>query len=255
MEEFLPSELLAPFIKSYKIIESRNGSTNIVLPGTSLAMSFRFKGQTSYLNNNHQISLPFAAISGLQRSARHIHYSENAANIIVLFKETGASAFCNHPLHEYYAQSISLDNLFPSSEISVTLEQLEACSTNAERIAIIEAFLISKLKESSQDKLVNEAVRKIYTTNGNIRINHLINELYLSKDAFEKRFRKLTGATPKQFAHIVKMNTVVRQYKNVSSYLDIAYDNGFYDQPHFNKDFKRFTGQTPTEFFKNALFW
>lgn len=255
MEEFLPSGQLAPFIKSYKIIESRNGSTNIVLPGTSLAMSFRFKGQTSCLDKNGKIILPRAAIAGLQKSARYITYAEHTANVIVLFKETGVSAFFRHPLHELYAQSISLDCLFPASEISVTLERLEACRNNAERIAIIEAFLASKLNGIIHDKLVEEAIGKIYAANGDIRINHLLNELYLSKDAFEKRFRKLTGATPKQFAHIVKMNAVVRKYKNNSSYLDIAFDNGFYDQPHFNKDFKRFTGQTPTDFFGKALFW
>jgi methylphosphotriester-DNA--protein-cysteine methyltransferase len=58
------------------------------------------------------------------------------------------------------------------------------------------------------------------------------------------------GVAPKQFAFITKMKGVVARALNNQSMTDIAFDAGYYDQPHFNKDFKLFTGQTPTEFMK-----
>jgi len=36
---------------------------------------------------------------------------------------------------------------------------------------------------------------------------------------------------------------------------ETAFDAGYFDQPHFNKDFKLFTGQTPTDFLKSPIFW
>ena len=103
--------------------------------------------------------------------------------------------------------------------------------------------------------LISAAISKINAVNGNVRIKELIKEFHISQDAFEKRFRKITGATPKQFSHIVKMNSAIRQYQTVPSFLDMAFENGYYDQPHFNKDFKSFTGQTPTDFFRSASYW
>jgi len=201
------------------------------------------------------MALHFANLAGLQKSYRLINYDTDTSAIIVIFKETGLSAFFRQPLHELFGQSISLDNFFSTSAILNLEDQLTNCKTNAERIAALEQFLLSKLIDSNTDILISEAIKKIHIENGNVRIKELAKEFYISQDAFEKRFRKTTGATPKQFSHIVKMRTAIAKHKSVSSFLDMALENGYYDQPHFNKDFKIFTGQTPTDFFRSSSYW
>lgn len=253
--DYIPTEQLRPYIKTYKIIESRLGTTNRVLPNTSFAMSFRFKGQISYLNDKYKTSLNFATFSGLQKSARLINYDTDTSAIIVIFKEAGLSAFFKQPLHELFGQSISLDNFFSASEILIVQEQLINSKSDLERIAALEEFLLSKVNHFSTDKLILAAISKINAENGNVRIRELANELFISQDAFEKRFRKIIGATPKQFSHIVKMNTAISQQNSVPFFLDLAFGNGYYDQSHFNNDFKKFTRQTPTDFFRSGSFW
>jgi AraC-type DNA-binding domain-containing proteins len=255
LSTFQPGPSLAPFIKCYNIIESRSGITNTVLPGTSLAMAFRYSGETSFVVNHHATHLPAAVVSGLQKSARQIHYAQDTSNFVVLFKETGLAAFFKQPLHELFTQSVSLEIFFKASEIENIQEQLAESKNHEERVAVVESFLLSKLNSHRRDTLIETAIHKIYAAQGNIKISDLLQELYISKDAFEKRFRKTAGATPKQFAHIVKMNAVIRKIRNDHSFLGAAFDNGFYDQPHFNKDFKMFTGQTPTHFLQSARFW
>ena len=254
-ESYIPTEQLRPFVKAYTVIESEDEITNRVLPGTSFALAFRLRGKISYLNDNNKIVLPTVAFSGLKKSARLINYAPHSAAIIVLFKETGVSAFFKQPLHELFEQSVSLDNFFPLSEISQVEERLAENGSNTSKIAVIEQFLLSKIIYHNADRLISEAVAKIYSAKGNIRMKELSNDLFISQDAFEKRFRKITGATPKQFSHIVKLNAVISQSNKTVSLLDIVFENGFYDQPHFNKDFKIFTGQTPTDFFKSASYW
>ncbi|WP_423127129.1 helix-turn-helix domain-containing protein [Gaoshiqia sp. Z1-71] len=63
------------------------------------------------------------------------------------------------------------------------------------------------------------------------------------------------GATPKRFSSIVRLNSIIRYNQKNQSISDMAFDGGYFDQPHFNKDFKLFTGQTPTDFFRSASFW
>lgn len=255
LTEYLPSNRLKPFIKSFRIIESKEGQVNRVLPNTSFSLAFCIKGQVSYVRDKDKLQLPVSTFSGLRKSVRLINYAPQTTVIIVLFKESAVSAFVKQGVHELYEQSVSLDNYFPPSEISIIEEKLESTLVNNERIEIIERFLLSRCILNNTDKLIAEAIAKINSAKGNIRIKELASELYISQDAFEKRFRKIAGATPKQFSHIIKMNAAVRQCQTNPSFLDIAHENGYYDQPHFNKAFKVFTGQTPTDFIKLPRYW
>ena len=253
--EHPPTEYLKPYIKAYRIIESGHEITNRVLPNTSLAIAFRFKGQNSYIIDDKSYTLPTTTISGLRKSVRLINYSPNTSTIIVLFKETGATAFFKEPLYELFEESVSLNNFIASPKISILEEQLSDAANNIQRIAIIEEFLRSLLCNPKPDSLVIAATAKIRYTKGNIRIKELADILYISQDALEKRFRKAVGTTPKQFSSIIKLNSIVRNGYQNQSMLDIAIDSGYYDQPHFNKDFKLFTGQTPGDFFHSPTFW
>jgi AraC-like DNA-binding protein len=229
--------------------------TNRVLPNTSFALAFRLKGEISYIDNTDKTALPTATFSGLRKSVRLIDYAPRTAALIVLFKVTGVSAFFKQPLHELFEKSISLDVIFPQSEVLMIEERLAKTKGNQAKIGLIEYFLLSKLTSHHPDTLVSNAIAKIYSIRGNIRINELVNHLYIGQDAFEKRFRKVTGSTPKQFSSIVKMKTIIDQIPTSPSFLDIAFENGYYDQSHFNKDFKLFTGQTPTDFLRSAPHW
>ncbi|MNL74133.1 Helix-turn-helix domain protein [compost metagenome] len=51
------------------------------------------------------------------------------------------------------------------------------------------------------------------------------------------------------------MKSVVEKGRTGLTLAQIALEAGYFDQPHFNKDFKLFTGLTPTEFFKSPGLW
>ncbi|WP_316812734.1 helix-turn-helix transcriptional regulator [Pedobacter heparinus] len=255
MKTYTPTVLLRPFIKAYKIIESGDERINRVVPNTSFALAFRYRGQISYITETGKTALPAATFSGLRKSVRLISYAAQTAALIVQFEETGVTAFFRQPLHALFEESISLDNFFPPSEISIVEEGLTEATTDLTKIAIVEQFLYSKLRHSKPDKLVSEAIARIHSNHGIIKIKDLAQSLCISNDAFEKRFRKVVGATPKQFSSIVKIKTIIDQNPALSTFTEVALEHGYYDQPHFNKDFKLFTGQTPTEFFKSGLYW
>jgi methylphosphotriester-DNA--protein-cysteine methyltransferase len=74
-------------------------------------------------------------------------------------------------------------------------------------------------------------------------------QLHISQSALEKRFRQAVGASPKKFASIVRLKSVIKQYDGANSLTALGYEAGFYDQAHFIKEFKAFTGDTPEKFF------
>lgn len=253
IQDFSPHELLKPYIKTYKFIESENGSMNRVLPDTSIALAFKIKGQTNYISENQIIQIPSIAISGLRKSVRNIQYEKNTSVIIVLFKPLGASMFFSLPLHEFYNDSIAMEHFISKDEIDIIEDKLAFANDNTQQVQIIEKFLLSHLYSTKLDLLVQKSIENIYSSNGNLRIKELAQSLFISSDAFEKRFRKHIGTSPKAFASLVRMRYILTQ-KN-PTLLDKALDGGFFDQAHFNKEFKIFTGQTPSDFYKTPSFW
>ena len=127
-------------------------------------------------------------------------------------------------------------------------ERLATTNTDILRIKIVEQFLVSQLKDIGTDKLIVEAVKLIYKNKGTIRIKELNEKLFISQSPFEKRFRKVVGTTPKKFASIVRFNTVLDNLNETKTLTEICYENNFFDQAHFIKDFKQFTGDTPENF-------
>jgi methylphosphotriester-DNA--protein-cysteine methyltransferase len=126
---------------------------------------------------------------------------------------------------------------------------LAEVKTNAQRITTIERFLISRMTGTEPDKLVLAALSYIHKSKGNIRIKQLMEQLHISQSPLEKRFRQAVGASPKKFASIVRLRNVIQQYSPTGSLTELGYEAGFYDQAHFVKEFKTFTGDTPEKFF------
>lgn len=255
-EKYIPSDILKRFIDSFLIIESEDGMESKVLPDTSIMMAFRFKGSVSDTREGIKNNLPVSVISGLRKSPRVFNYSGGTANFLVKFTEGGAASFFNWPpLHELFETSLPLDHFIYRGVLNEIEDRLAAAENNLQRVAIIEQFILSGIKETRYDQLIFEAVRKIRISNGGIRIRDLAKEFNISQDPFEKRFRKMIGTSPKQFSAIVRLKNLIDKYPEANNLTDAAHTAGYFDQAHFIKDFKSFTGQTPLDFFKTANHW
>jgi len=251
LQRFHPAIALQPYIREFVLIEADEATDSMVIPDTSLVLSLRYRG----LVKNSEETLPDVVISGLRRSARLFAYARQTANFLVIFREGGVAGFTRMPANEYFDQSVSAENLFPRSGLEPLLEQLAEAITDEERVRWVEAFLLGRLVNTKQDALIGNAVRLIRQHNGIIRIDKLASSLYLSKDPFEKRFRGLVGSTPKQYASIIRLRGLIQSYPSYSSLTEASYEAGYFDQSHFIKDFRLFTGRSPREFFQSSLFW
>jgi AraC-like DNA-binding protein len=251
IDAYIPMESLRPFVLTYLVVDCQIELVNKVLPDTSLVMAFRYKGQASYEANDGIIHLPSSLISGLRKSLRIFNYSKDTGIILVMFKETGAASFFKEPLHRLFEENVTLDNFISHQKVSIIEEQLAESKSNTQRICLIEQFLLSELYNPEPDKLVIHAIQKIHLTKGTIKMKDLADSLYISQDAFEKRFRRIVGSSPKQFSSIIRMKYITTGEQRRQKTIDTAFAAGFFDQAHFIKDFKLFTGQTPSDFFKS----
>lgn len=247
-ESYAPSPPLAPYIKQYVVSESENAGAYKVFPSTGLVIGFQYRGRLSVMKDEHEYALSTAGVTGLTDGYKQFRNTDEIGTVLVYFTEVGFARFATNPVHELFNLSLSLEDLFDKQTVRDVEERLREAKSDRQRISIVDRFLTAQWKDIESDRLVVEAVKRIYQSGGSIRIKELSEQLFISQSPFEKRFRKVVGTSPKKFASIVRFNAVVDNLTTSKTLTEICYEHHFFDQAHFIKDFKRFTGETPEEF-------
>jgi AraC-like DNA-binding protein len=90
---------------------------------------------------------------------------------------------------------------------------------------------------------------KLVETSGRMTIGALVSELGCTRKHVAERFRREVGVPPKTLARVLRFNRATRLLRaNNRSLSAIALECGYYDQAHFNRDFRDFAGTTPRDF-------
>lgn len=247
-DKYFPTDKLKNYIKYYVVTENDLECQYKVFPSSGLVIGFQYKGQLTAIKNNIESKLATSGITGISDSYKIFKNSVDIGTVLVYFTEIGFTHFCSNPANDLFNLSLTLDDIFEKSVVSEVEEKLATAFTDFQRVKIVEQFLVSHLKDVETDKLIVEAVKLIYQSNGAIRIKDLNEKLFISQSPFEKRFRKVVGTTAKKFASIVRFNSVLNNLNETKTLSEICYEYHFFDQAHFIKDFKQFTGYTPENF-------
>jgi AraC-like DNA-binding protein len=247
-EKHFPTDKLKDYIKYYVVSENEVEGEYKVFPSPALVIGFQYKGQLSTIQNSEERKLTSTGITGISDSYKIFKNSANIGTVLVYFTEIGFTHFSSNPANELFNLSLSLDNIFDKNKVKEVEEKLAGATTDNQRIKVVEQFLLSQLKDIKTDQLIVKAIQLIYQSKGTIRIKELNEKLFISQSPFEKRFRKVVGTTAKKFVSIVRFNAVLDNLNPSKSLTEICYENNFFDQAHFIKDFKQFTGDTPDNF-------
>jgi AraC-like DNA-binding protein len=65
-----------------------------------------------------------------------------------------------------------------------------------------------------------------------------------------QQFKRMTGVTPKVLSCILRLDALLQEIDPAGdvNWAELAQEFGFYDQPHFNREFKKFTGVHPGKY-------
>ena len=247
-DAYIPHEQLKSIVSRFVISEQPEPSAYQVFPNIAPVFGFQFSGQLSVVEDGTQSPLSQAGVTGLANRYKVFSNAPATGTVLVYLTELGLSQLTRCPAIHFFNQSIPLDQIFDRSKISSVTDQLYTAGSDQQRIAIVEQFLISELKPSSPDTLIAAATRLIRLKQGKLEINQLNRNLYTSASVLERRFKQVIGTTPKKFASLVRLNNVIAELKTDKSLINICYDHEYFDQAHFIKDFKSFTGYTPEDF-------
>ena len=169
----------------------------------------------------------------------------------VRFYPFGFANFINKPIHELADRETPLMSLFDEGSANELVQKIIAAPTTQSRIDAIEHFLLTQLtNESIIENIVKSTVEAISQTKGRMPINSLLKDNLSKRRNLERKFSKQVGISPKQLGKIIRLQAALKMMLNnkAENLTQVAYENEYYDQAHFIKDFKEFTGINPKQY-------
>jgi AraC-like DNA-binding protein len=156
-------------------------------------------------------------------------------------------------MHLLFGKCLPLDDFILDAKVDSIIAQLAGATTDTARLKVIENLLIPLLNKKKKDEPIALAVELIKQGAGNIKITLLAEKLKMSQCQFEKRFRKIVGASPKKFSSIVRLRKMINANPHEDNMTQLGLEAGFFDQAHFIKAFKLYTGVTPKQYFNRKI--
>lgn len=160
----------------------------------------------------------------------------------------------NIPAYEITAQQIDLRTLFGNRGEKLT-DLILSAHTWEEKITAFSKFLKEKQKDTcARFRTLEKFIDTINPAIDYSRINALIDYNFLSKRQFERDFKSLTGFSFRRFVKLKRFENFLQALQSNqlnSSLTQSAYQFGYYDQAHLNRDFREFTGVCPKQYIRN----
>ena len=174
----------------------------------------------------------------------------------VQFKSNGLFAILGIPQKELINSILALDEILGSDNNQLT-EQLEASINILGMGKLMDdyfscRYLGKKHKEYTNIIAITSDV--ILKNKGRVSLALLSGFANMSLRNFERRFLDEVGVPPKFYARITRFNNALenKMLHPDKRWIDIAYENGYFDQAHLIKEVQMFSSKSPEELFRNS---
>ena len=193
------------------------------------------------------------AVSGARTGPMMLDTSKPLSLIGVDFKPGGAFPFFGMPAGELQDRSVSLELLWGPGAQALH-ERLMAAPNHEKRFEALERALSARLAPGvATDPAVSYAVRTFQDAGRPCGVGEVVERTGLTARRFIATFRDQVGLAPKVFSRLTRFRRVIDGLGPAQSvdWTSIALQRGYFDQAHFNHDFREFSGISPTEYLRN----
>jgi AraC-like DNA-binding protein len=175
--------------------------------------------------------------------------SFGASNCVQInFTPLGARRFFGMPMSELTDRMIPLDGIL-GNEGTALRERLGNESEWQARFDLVEGFVRSRLARNVAPRTeVDWAYRCLTESQGRAKIASIAQSVGWSRKHLAKCFAENVGLGPKMLARIIRFNAALKfaQGGDENGWADISAACGYADQAHLTREFREFSGQTPT---------
>ncbi|MEH2609386.1 helix-turn-helix domain-containing protein [Bradyrhizobium sp. AZCC 1693] len=190
--------------------------------------------------------------NGMQTRAMTLRPSGPLGVVLVRLKAEESCRVLGCDLADMTDASVELSDIFGDREASLLEEMLAEAEHAEARVARMRQFLRDRVAANRFDPVVHRAIRALKQDPA-VSMKDLASRLDVGERSLQRRFKTLTGISPKQFARVARMEKVIATRLKGNDWADVAYAAGYNDQAHLTNDFRSLVGAPPQAFFRGTL--
>lgn len=178
-------------------------------------------------------------------------YPSRVRLVGVHFKPWGLSPFVDLPAAELRDRWAPFDRVWQGS-LDRIRNQLADAASAGEALRVVEEELRSRLTGAPPPglDLVRRAGGRFEASHGTVPVGTLTEAAGVSTTHLATQFRTHVGVTPKRVARIYRFAQLILSADphTPGGWSTLAQRVGYFDHAHLTKEFKDFTGHTPSEY-------
>ena len=243
-----PGALVGQYVEFYWILQHSSPAASIqrIIPDGRAAMILNVGNPFESLRNGIWESQPECFLIGQITGPLLLRPSGAARMLGIQFRPHGVAKLFKLPMSELTDSTVALEDL--SRNLFRQLERVRDLSSLEQAAAALDSILhgIAAARRDADDA-ISYAVKAIESARGLISIGSLAERLGWSTRQLQRRFKSAVGVSPKLFSRMQRFQRVFCAMENVApDWVNAAVHCGYYDQAHLIRDFREFTGKTPT---------
>jgi AraC-like DNA-binding protein len=233
-----------------------------IFPDGLVELNVHFAEPHREVKGDASDAFPTVCVSGLVVRSTVIEAPGEATTVLgIRLHATAAAALPQGPLHDLTGVTADLHDVSGPAATAL-LEPCAEADGPEDRLRIaadwVRALAVAALE--SEDRRADSGPRglnaaiawvadRIGQCRGALPISGLVENLGWSRARFTTAFRERVGVAPKQLARICRFRHALELLRGGELRLaDVALRAGYYDQPHFNAEFREFAGVTPRRY-------
>lgn len=250
------NNLLKKYVQYFLFFQKEDSSKieYTTFPNTNLCLAVYKQNKIQYENlsesNNcrvvHSNSLYTSKLFGFHKIPFKVQITSHLEEFCIVLYPEGLRAFTKESFSNLMCSDTLFNDLFSPND-NFILEKIFEENSLAKKVDILESLLLQNIINDIPPSL--EQALHLISSNyaNNFQIESLAKDLKISDTSLYRLFKNNIGQNPKSYFKTLRFRSIFDELKTGKKNLnDFKFINQYYDQAHFIKDFKQFTGYTPT---------
>lgn len=181
-----------------------------------------------------------ASLKGITSKPIQFQMEPSYSHLAVSFFPHGVKALFGIDGHETIDAVIDLQHFFPHDIIEKIIHARETRT----RISFLESHLLKRLNGL---KAIDSRVLNFLQLCPTAHYGRQLQNYRISERQFERKFLQSVGFTPSYYKRVVRFEKALYRIQrgDYHTLSNLAYELGYSDQSHFNREFKQLSGSTP----------